>query len=98
MDLPPPMWLTFSQTAQRDLIEQLGELVHRHLHTQRIGGTHESCCLYSASSSEPHRDGLREAIDTQTAPGASREYPTTISTGRARRRTRLAAAAHRGAR
>jgi hypothetical protein len=30
------MWLTFSQAAQRDLIAQLGELLHRHLHTQCI--------------------------------------------------------------
>ena len=38
MDLPPPMWLTFSHQAQSDLIAQLGELLHRHLHAQRIGG------------------------------------------------------------
>src|SRR6266496_4774889 len=97
MDLPPAMWLTFPKEAQRDLIAQLGELLHRHLHAQRIGGTHESCCLYSASSSEPHGDGLRAAVDAQTTAGASREYAAAISTGRADRRARLAAAAHRGA-
>ena len=66
MDLPPPMWLTFSHQAQRDLIAQLGELLHRHLHTQRIGGTHESCCCHSAPSSGPHGDGLRATIDPKT--------------------------------
>src|SRR5258708_1524485 len=96
MDLPPTMWLTFSQEAQRDLIAQLGELLHRHLHAQRIGGTHESCCFDSASPSQPHGDGLRAAIDSQTTPDASREYAAAISTGRARRNPRLAAAAHRG--
>src|SRR5215469_5460901 len=95
MELPPPMWLTFSQEARRDLIAQLGELVHRHLHAQHIGGTHESCCCHSASPSESHRDGLRQAIDSQTAPAASREYPAAISTRRARTSPRLAAAPHR---
>jgi hypothetical protein len=46
MDLPPAMWLTFPKEAQRDLIAHLGELLHRHLHAQRIGGTHESCCCH----------------------------------------------------
>ena len=35
MNLPPAMWLTFPKEAQRDLIAQLGELLHRHLHAQR---------------------------------------------------------------
>lgn len=51
MDLPPTLWLTFSYETQRELIAQLGELLHRHLHAQHLGGTHESCCLDSASSS-----------------------------------------------
>src|SRR5579863_238968 len=95
MELPPPMWLTFSHQAQRDLIAQLGELMHRHLHAQHIGGTHESCCCHSASPPESHRDGLRPAIDSQTAPDASREYPAAISTGRAGPKSRLAPAPHR---
>jgi hypothetical protein len=98
MDLPPAMWLTFSQAAQRELIAQVGELLHRHLHAQHLGGTHESCCLYSASPSGPHRDGLCAAIDPQTTAAASREYAAAIATGPARRRARLAAAAHRRAR
>jgi hypothetical protein len=98
MDLPPPMWLTFSHQAQRELIAQLGELLHRHLHAQHSGGTHESCCFDSASPSQPHRDGVRAAIDSQTTPDASREYPATISTRRARKSPRLAAASHRSAR
>src|SRR6266853_4246833 len=96
MDLPPPMWLTFSQAAQRDLIAQLGELLHRHLHTQRIGGTHESCCCHSAPSSGPHGDGLRATIDPKTTGSASREYPAAISTSCARCNARLAAAPHCG--
>src|SRR6266702_1077843 len=96
MDLPPPIWLTLSHQAQRDLISQLGELLQRHLLAQRLGATHESCCCPSTPSSDQHGDGLRAAIDSQSTGSASREYPAAISTGRARESPRLASTPHRG--
>src|SRR5579884_2509410 len=97
MNLPPAMWLTFPKEAQRELIAQLGKLLHRHLHAQRIGGTHESCCCHSANASGPHGDGLCAAVHPQATGGPSGEHATAISTGRAGRSTGMAPSTHRGA-